>query len=170
MDKKKKIFEKVFDKEIDNIFRFIFLKIDSQQLAEDFTQDVFLKFWEKLETVENPRAFLYKVARDKITDYYRKKGREATVALNDPLLKDEEVNLEKEIIKNLEIEDIQDALKLLKDDYQNVIIWHYLNNLSVQEISQLMGRSPEAVRVLLHRALSNLKRVINGFYAKNNEV
>lgn len=170
MKKKKKIFEKVFDKEIDNIFRFIFLKVDSQELAEDFTQDVFLKLWEKIESVENPRAFLYKVARDKIIDYYRKKERETTVALEEPLLKDEKINLEKEIIKSLEMEDIQDALKLLKDDYQNVIIWHYLNNMSIGEISQLMGRSPEAVRVLLSRALNNLKKVINGFYSKNNEI
>ncbi|MGB9598739.1 MAG: RNA polymerase sigma factor [Minisyncoccales bacterium] len=169
MKKKKKIFEKVFDREIDNIYRFIFLKVDSPQLAEDLTQEVFLKFWEKIDQIENPRPFLYKVARDRVFDYYRKREKEVFLPLTESFSNDEKVNLEKEVIKNLEIEDIQNALKFLKNDYQDVIIWHYLNDLNFQEISQLMDRSPEATRVLLHRALNNLKKVINETKQKRSE-
>jgi len=41
-----------------------------------------------------------------------------------------------------------------------VIIWHYLDDLPIQEISYMLGRTEEATRVLLHRALEALKNEI----------
>lgn len=160
MKKKKKLFEKIFDKEIDNIFRYIFLKVDSREIAEDLTQSVFLRLWEKLEDVENPKSFLYKLASDAVVDFYRKKNRDFVLGLHEYLPKDEKVNIEEEILKNIQLEEIKNAIGFLKDDYQNVIIWHYLNGLSIQEIAQLLNRTPEATRVLLHRGLTRLKEIL----------
>jgi RNA polymerase sigma-70 factor (ECF subfamily) len=45
----------------------------------------------------------------------------------------------------------------IKEEYQDVIIWYYVDELSVPEIAQIMDKSPGAVRVLIHRALKTLK-------------
>ena len=49
-------------------------------------------------------------------------------------------------------------LSKLKEDYQNYIIWRYLDELSISEISQIAGKSQQSVRVGVHRALQALKR------------
>lgn len=166
MKKNKKLFEKIFDKEIDNIFRYIFLKVDSREIAEDLTQSVFLKLWEKIDEVQNPKGFLYKLASDTVVDFYRKKKHDFILSLHEYLPKDEKVNIEEEILKNIQLEEIKNAIKFLKDDYQNVIIWHYLNGLSIQEIAHLLNKSPEATRVLLHRSLARLKEVLLSLESK----
>jgi RNA polymerase sigma-70 factor, ECF subfamily len=60
-----------------------------------------------------------------------------------------------------DMEQIKAKLASLSDDYQNVIIWHYLDDLPIREVAILLDRSEEATRVLLHRALEALKKDIN---------
>ena len=55
------------------------------------------------------------------------------------------------------MEQIRVALLTLKDDYQNYVIWRYLDELSVPEIAQITGKSEPSVRVGVHRALRALK-------------
>jgi len=70
-------------------------------------------------------------------------------------------NLEEEAVLRSDLRMIRTVLTELKDDYQDVIIWHYLDDLPISEVSKLLSRSEEATRVLLHRALKALKAEIN---------
>jgi len=58
---------------------------------------------------------------------------------------------------NSDMIEVKKALSQLKDDYQNIIIWHYLDDFSAKEISQILGKSEGSIRVLIHRALKSLK-------------
>jgi RNA polymerase sigma factor (sigma-70 family) len=49
------------------------------------------------------------------------------------------------------------AMSYLNDDYQNVLIWRYLDSMEVLEIAKLLGRSEEATRVVISRALKQLR-------------
>ena len=53
------------------------------------------------------------------------------------------------------------TLNNLKEDYQDVIIYRYLDELSVPEIAKIVQKSEDAVRVSLHRALKSLKNELN---------
>jgi len=52
---------------------------------------------------------------------------------------------------------VRNALSAMNEDYQNAIIWHYLDDLPIKEVAQLLKRSEPATRVLLHRALKDLR-------------
>ena len=166
MDSLKKRFSKIYDKYIDKIYRFIFFKVNSQDIAQDLTSETFLKSWEVFKQNKNPgikniQAFLYKTAKNLIIDHYREKGKVQFVSLeNNPLI-DQEQNLEEKAILNSEVNNIRKAIFNLKEDYQNVIIWRYLDGLSISEISKLLGRSEQATRVLLHRSLESLRQKLN---------
>lgn len=168
MPKSKKIFEQIFDEYIDKIYRFIFLKVNSQEITEDLTSEVFLRFWNRLNlsdsaenSIENPRAFLYQIARNLVIDYYREKGQTQFVSLDKIGLEDVNINLEKEAILSSEMTQVQKALFGLKQDYQDVIIWHYLEELSIREIAEMLGKSENSVRLMLHRGLKELKQHLN---------
>ncbi|MCD5396494.1 MAG: RNA polymerase sigma factor [Candidatus Pacebacteria bacterium] len=156
-------FKKIYNLYVEKIYRFVFIKVNSQQIAEDLTSEVFLRFWKTLkkdnsQKIENPKAFLYKTARNLIIDHYRSYSVKKEISI-------EEVKETQELVQNakkkdlllLEIEEIQRALSKLKEEYQDVILWYYLDNLSVEEIAKILGKSENAVRVMIHRAINSLK-------------
>jgi len=114
----------------------------------------------KTNNIENPQAFLYRVARNLVTDHYREKGRTQIVSADYVSVVDPEENLEKKAILNSDMEQVRFALSSLKEDYQNVIVWHYLDDLPIIEVARMLDRSEQATRVLLHRALKALKNEI----------
>lgn len=161
MTNKHKEFSKIYDKQIDKIYRFIYLKVSSEEIAQDICSETFLRGWKRFQVksskIENIQAFLYQIARNLIADHYREKGNVQIVPPESIVIIDSKQNLEKNAILTSDIDGVKKALTNLKDDYQNVIIWHYLNDLSISEIAELLGRTKVSTRVLLHRALKALR-------------
>lgn len=153
-------FSKIYDQYIAKIYRFIVFKVSSVEIAQDLCSETFLKGWEvfKQEKIDNPQAFLYRIARNLVIDHYRKKGRTQIVPADDLPLVDPNSGMEKKVLLDSDIGQIKVKLMSLNDDYQNVIIWHYLDDLPIQEVANLLDRSEDATRVLLHRALEALRK------------
>jgi RNA polymerase sigma-70 factor (ECF subfamily) len=171
MPSPRKDFSKIYDKYIDKIYRFVYFKVNSRPIAEDLCSETFLRGWEafkkgknpdnEYQEIENPPAFLYQIARNLIIDYYREKGKAKIVSAEETPMEDPRMNLEEKAALNSEMETVRLALSNLKDDYQDLIIWHYLEGFSVDEIAQMVGKSEGAVRVQLHRALKSLQDELN---------
>ena len=163
MNNPEKQFSKIYDQYISKIYRFVLLKVSSQEVAEDISSRVFMKGWEifrkDVDKIENPKAFLYKVARNMVIDHYREKGRTKTVSADaiPNLIPDPRTSIYDRAITNAEMDKVRVALAGLSDDYQNVVIWHYLDDLSIKETAKLLDRSEDATRVLLSRALGSLR-------------
>jgi len=177
-NKKRKIFSKIYDKYVERIYRFVFLKVSSREVAEDLTAETFLKAWEaynkpynlniknsnpksKIQNpksnIENPQAFLYKIAKNLIIDHYRQKSRFKIISTEHAEFIPASENLEQKMDLDLNMLRVRTALSQLKDDYQEVVIWHYLNELSISEIAKILEKSENAVRVTLSRALEKLR-------------
>jgi len=161
---KRKEFSKIYDKFLNSIFRFIFLKVNSEEVAKDLTSETFLRVWEKFKNseIENPRAFLFKTARNLITDFYREKAKINSASLESlPNLPDPRQNLEEKIVFDERVKLVKKALANLKEEYQEAIILRYIDGLSLKEISEILEKSPSATRVLIHRAILALKKECN---------
>lgn len=163
MFNKRKKFSKIYDQYINKIYRFIFIKVNSVEVAQDLSSETFLKGWQayqKNPKIDNPSAFLYRIARNLVIDYYRQKGRTQFVPIEDAVITDNE-NPAEQAMLNTEIDEIKSLLVNLKDDYQNVIIWHYLDDLPIPKVAKIMNKTEANTRVLLHRALNSLRDEIN---------
>ena len=164
----KKIFNKVYNSHIEKIYRFVFLKVSSEEIAQDLTSETFLRFWERVKRsqdseITNPNAFLYQIAKNLIIDHYREKGRVQLVSTENTNINisDPRIDLEKDANLSSDLEQAQKALKQLKEEYQDVVIWYYLDDLSVPEIAEILDKSENAVRVTIHRALSSLRKTMS---------
>jgi RNA polymerase sigma-70 factor, ECF subfamily len=155
-------FGQLYDLYASKLFRFIRLKVRSQVLAEDLSSESFLKTYEYLTNKDNKieesfQALLYKVAKNLVADYYKKKssqdifmGDDFHLFLNEEPAKDE--------ISSKEIADqIHKALVHVKDEYQDVLILYYIDELPVPEIAKILDKSVGAIRVLIHRGLKSIK-------------
>jgi len=162
----RKKFSQIYDQNVDKIYRFVFLKVNSQEIAQDLCSETFLRTWEKFKQgkdnpIQNPSAFLYRTARNLVIDHYREKGKAQVISVDSAPIIDPRENLEERAVLSSDLNMVKTALVELKGDYQDVIIWHYLNDLPISEVSKLLDRSEEATRVLLHRALKSLRAEIN---------
>jgi len=163
MNRNQKKFTKIYDEYVDSIYRFVFIKVNSNEIAEDLTSEVFLKSWEKFkqkqgDSIKNPRAYLYKIARNRIIDFYRERGKTTIISIEQEkiVLKSDE-NLEENQEKDMNLEKIQKALTNLNSDYQDVIILRHIDGLSIKDIAKIFDKSNGATRVMLHRAMQQLK-------------
>jgi RNA polymerase sigma-70 factor (ECF subfamily) len=159
----KNAFGELYDLYAPQLFRFIRLKVKSETLAEDLSSESFLRIWEYLqeqekEVEESFQALLYKTARNLIIDYYKKKSSQE-ILMDDDFHEFLSQAPAKDEIHSKEIADqIHKAIMQIKAEYQDVLIWYYLDELSVSEIAKTMKKSPGAIRVLIHRGLVSLKK------------
>ncbi|HOX29988.1 MAG TPA: sigma-70 family RNA polymerase sigma factor [Candidatus Paceibacterota bacterium] len=163
MEETNKKFSQIYDRYVEKIYRYVFLRVNSREAAEDLTSETFLRGYEAFKKtgkkIENPQAFLYKTARNLVVDHYRGKGKAQLVSIEDSNLQfaDNKINLEKDAMVASDLDQVRKAMAGLNEDYQNAIIWRYLEDLPVKEVAHLLDRSEEATRVLLHRAMNELK-------------
>lgn len=158
-------FGQIYDQYIDKIYRFIYLKVESQEVAEDITSKVFTKGWEAFkgpkDEIKNPGAFLYQVARNAVVDHYREKGRTKVVSADaSPEIADPGENAQDKAILSADINTIRKAINKLEKEHQDILIWHYLEDMPIGDIAKLLSRPAGTIRVMLHRGLKNLKDII----------
>src|SRR3989338_3451121 len=157
----KEQFSLIYDQYIEKIYRFIYLKVDSQETAEDITSKVFLKgleAYQKDQEINNPGAFLYQIARNTIIDHYRENDRTKKISTEfTGEIVDPKTNLYEKAVLNESIETTKLAIQNLKKDYQDVIIWHYLEDMPIAEIAEILNKPAGTIRVMIHRGLKSLK-------------
>jgi len=171
------VFGKIYDLYVSQIYRFIFFKVSNKEEAEDLTANVFLRTWQYInemgaETIGNLQAFLYQVARNAVIDFYREKAQRGLTSSEDLKieLKDQGQNLAEKIQNSSMLEEVQDALQQLKDEYREVVILRFIEEMNVSETAKILGKSKGAVRVLLHRALKTLREILTETEEKLREV
>jgi RNA polymerase sigma factor (sigma-70 family) len=137
-----------------NLLGFIRKRVKSDADAEDILQDVWYQFSNLVnsEPIEQTGAWLYKVARNKITDKHKKKSEtllddlfssgdesdDDTSSFKD-LLMPEESTPETEYMRNIFWEQLFSALDELPEEQKQVFIWQEMDDMTFQEISELTG-------------------------------
>ena len=149
------------------IYRFIYLKVSHREEAEDLTHQVFFQSWKKISEY-NFKGFpfsswLYRVARNEIIDYYR--TRKIHYDINEVSEdKSEDVaegSLAEKVDNKIDISRIKNAIRELRPIEQDIIILRFVEDLSPTEVSKMIDKTPEAVRILQHRAIKRLKQILN---------
>ena len=161
--KDKDAFAKIYDIYVSELYRFIVYKVSDKETAQDVTSDVFLQAWQYLsqtnEAVQSIRGLLYKIARNKIIDIYRAKAKFQTVSLQDIGDVGQKESVTEALYQKQTEQSLIDAVKQLKQEYQEVILFRYMEEMSMKEIAQAMGKSQTSVRVTLHRAVKKLQTI-----------
>jgi len=160
---------KIYDKYVKEIYRFIYLKVSSREEAEDLTHEVFIKVWQyaknQKSSIKNLRAFLYQTARHLTVDYYRKKK---SIPLDNYQLSQAADNnqtgqaIEQQFDKQQKFENLAQALLKIKDQYREALVLKFAQDLSISETAKILNKSKGATRVLIHRAIKELRGVMGG--------
>lgn len=151
----------MYDQYANDIFRFLLVHVKSVQIAEDLTADAFLKAWKNIDTFDfkHSRAWLYKIAQNVMTDYWRK---HKTVPLDEDLeIPDDKPSQEEVMDKKLQALRTARAVAKLPVDMKSVVTLRFFQGYSAKQTAEALGMTEANVRVVQHRALKKLHKVLS---------
>ncbi len=157
------------------LFNFIKKRVSDNEEAEDILQDVFYQFiqaYRSVESIERITSWLFRVARNKITDRYRKKKPQSMPSLSPEedglslmdILPDLSGVPDRMMAQNLIWEAIEQALEELPEKQKLVFVLHEFEDKSFKEIAEITG---DSVNTLLSRkryAILSLRKKLQGLY------
>lgn len=126
--------------------------------AKEILNDVFLEAVDSYPTLRdrsNVKAWLYKIAHNKVVDFYRKKKIKSFLLSQIPYLDilAQEIHQPEFIMEKNKIRDnIQSAMKKISQKYRTILRMHYEEQMPVKQIAIVLNLSPKAAESLLFRA------------------
>lgn len=157
-------FGDLYERYAPSIYRYLLAHLQHQLDAEDLTGEVFLKAWQALPRYDQRGvpflAFLFRIARNTLFDHYRHGTPLSDMPPLAASLTDHEPGPVEVLSQKAEHQEVTQTLRQLRSDYQTVLVLRFISDLSPEETAQVMQRSQGAVRVLQHRALTALRKLI----------
>ena len=157
-------FGALYQRYVQCIYRYVRSRVNLTQDAEDLTEQVFLLAFLAIDRYQERghpySAYLYQIARNQITDFYRLQKQHVDLGAADEVLAQDQA-IEGQISEKERAHALESALGKLPQDYQEVIRLRILLELSTNEAAAWLKRSEGATRVLLYRALRTLRKLLD---------
>lgn len=165
-NKDQKAFDELYDAFAPRVRRFLSFKLPTPSDVDEMTSEVFVRAWEYMQAtrVENLGGLLYGIARNTVANFYRTRERrpvEVEIQAAQLLSNTGAEELVNEVSQELSLESIEKLLPRLKDDYREVIIMRYLDEMTIREIAEILEKSEASVRMLVHRAMVVIRAMID---------
>ncbi len=142
------------------IFRYISLRVNDAQLAEDLTGDVYIRALKGISAYQERGrpfiAWLYRIAHARVVDYYRQSGRRPADSDLDAEPIPVSADLDQALLRRQAAQALREAISKLTDDQQQVVILRFIEGQSLETTAQIMGKNANAIKALQHRALRSL--------------
>lgn len=141
------------EEQYDKIYRYCYFKLHHQQMAEDITQETFLRFWESNDYCESGQKlqYLYKIAHNLCLNEYRRKQVEP---LEDEILTEDK---EDEILTNIVV---KEAVQCLTMEEQELLLLRYVNEVPVSDICSILKISRFSLYRKNMKILRKLKNIL----------
>ena len=146
------------EQQYDKLLRYCYMKLRDRTLAEDITQETFIRFFESKDyhSIGKEMAYLYTIARNLCIDYFRKHKDEL---IEDLPTKIQEMPESRDKVESIVDQlSIEQALDHLTDDEREAVVLRFSGELSVEDIAKSMDISRFAVRRRILSALEKLRK------------
>jgi RNA polymerase sigma factor (sigma-70 family) len=162
--------ESIYSEHVDSLYRYG-LRIDQDEnKVMDHIQDLFIYLWEhrtSLGTTTSIRAYLMRSLRNKMIDSYRKEARDRNKVHSlqyseDDSPEDTIISDETQQKHNLQL---AQALAKLSDKQREIIHLKYIENMSYEDISELLQINYQSARNLIHRSIVEMRKYMTFLFA-----
>jgi len=155
-------FATLYEMHVDRVYRHVHFQIPVSHDAEDITQAVFVRAWKSLPRYKQTGApfvsWLIVIARNAVIDHFR--SRRNLRDLDETNGPHSQVDPVSSVESEFARAEVREAVMKLKGDRRTVILMHFIDGFSYEEIGNALGKSEGAVRVIQHRALKDMKKLL----------
>lgn len=159
---REEIIDQLMQEYSDDILHLVYTYVKNRTTAEDLTQEIFLKCYEKLNQFNQQstiKTWVYRIASNHCKDYLRS-WHYRKITLSDKILDyipSKSKQVEEEIIANSEENILSNAVMNLPLKYREIVFLHYYEELSLAEISKITTVNINTIKTRLKRAKELLK-------------
>ena len=161
-------FGQIYDRYVDNVYRYLYYRLGSHPLAEDLTSETFVRALRRIDSFtwqgRDIGAWFMTIARNLVTDHVKSSRYRLEVTTGDMLDADradaDGRGTEDTVLEHLRNTELLQAVKELKPEQQECIVLRFLQGLSVAETAQVMRRSEGAIKQLQLRAVRALAKLV----------
>ncbi|HLH69225.1 MAG TPA: sigma-70 family RNA polymerase sigma factor [Candidatus Dormibacteraeota bacterium] len=156
-------FGELYDLYFLQIYRFVYSRMRDQAAAEDVTSEVFMKALKSIgryqDTGKPFSAWLYQIAVNSVADRYRLArpleniDEQRDLAVGGPAL--EEVAAQRD-----ELRRIWSMVETLPKQQRIAMVLKFQEDMKIEDIAAVMGKSPGAVKLLIHRGVSRVRQLV----------
>lgn len=157
-------FAQLYDSHFEKIYRYIYFRVESTEVAQDLTSEVFERVVAALPRYVHRGvpflAWLYRIASNRLVDYFKQAkqtGEQQALELTEVGMDED---LDAGLMNDFYQQAVRAALKSLTADQHNVIILRFMEGYDVEQTASLLGKTSGAVSVIQHRALQALKQAL----------
>ncbi|MDI6734418.1 MAG: RNA polymerase sigma factor [Patescibacteria group bacterium] len=161
----KRAAENLYHEIVDKVYGFCLSRVGKKVVAEDLTQDIFVKLVDKIGSFDKKRgnflSWFWRLVRNALTDYYRSSGRNTIPFSRFP----EESRIEEvafydnrvDLQGKIEFENVNNFVKTLSADEQDLFELRFIAELPYDEISKMIGKNEGTLRVAATRLKAKIK-------------
>ena len=153
---------------MEKIFYFCLKRTDSNFEAEDLTQDVAINVFCEINKGTVPvcfSAWVWQIVRNRYSVWAKKKHLLTESVINEDISEcdiiDDNSNMIDGIIKEEQLSLLRRELAFIKDEYRNILVAYYIDDMSIRQISENVSLPVETVKKRLQRARNILKEGMN---------
>jgi len=166
-------FSVLYDFYFPQIYGYLYKRLGCREIVEDLVSEIFLKVFSNLKSFDSGKAsfstWLYRIATNRLVDFYRKHGREKSLPIDDDVELTDEINFEMQVSAQfdakVERQLVDIVLRKLNKRYQRVLHLRFFAEMDNSEIAATCQISINNVGVLLHRAQKKFEKLYQK-YAK----
>jgi RNA polymerase sigma-70 factor, ECF subfamily len=156
-------FASLYETHLDQIYRYIYFRVNERELAEDLTSLVFLKVWEHLGSFKSGHVpflgWIYRIAHNTVIDYYRTRKTVIPLEDVDVLELSHSDNVDQKLDLNTCSQELAEALQALTGTQREVLILRFILGFSTLEIANKLKKGRGAIRALQMRGLRRLAQL-----------
>jgi RNA polymerase sigma-70 factor (ECF subfamily) len=158
-------FGKLYDRYVDQVFRFIYYRVSDRALAEDFTSETFLRALRRISSINyqgrDIGAWFITIARNIVFDHTKSARFRLELTTGESVeTTDFEASPETAVLAHLTNTRLLAAVNALGEEQKECIVLRFLHGLSVAETAAVMGKNDGAIKALQHRAVKRLASVL----------
>lgn len=160
----------IYDRHHERIFRYVWARVNNQQLAEDLTGEIFtrmVKRFVEYRAMGVPfQAWLYRIAHNLLVDYFRQENGRFSVPLEEAEMMSKSKDTPEQLVDTLlTMEAVQHALEKLDPLQKDVIVLRFLVGLPLQEVADTLDKTVAAIKSIQHRGLVVLRHELQGIHS-----
>ena len=157
----------LYERYVDLVYRYIYVRVGSSHVAEDLTSETFIRALRRIDSFSwqgrDIAAWFVTIARNLITDNAKSARFRIEVTTADMMDADRRVDgPEKEVLAHLRDTRLFEAIRTLKPEQAECLVLRFMQGMSLAETALVIGRSEGAVKQLQLRAVRALHRELEG--------
>lgn len=156
-------FAELYDRHVIRIYRHVYYLVNDPTTAEDLTAQTFLKAWEAIDRYKERGApivaWLLRISHNLTVSFLRSKRDHSE--LDEGFMDHKSRNSPEEALEqSADEKSMREAVLKLREEQRQVIMLRFVEEMDYREVADIIGKSVPAVRVIQHRALGNLRKLM----------